>query len=144
MRVFLCLDLGEKRIGVAIGSLDARLAAPLLVFEHLSRKSDIEKVQQMMAAHAATDILIGISRQEDGSPNSMGRHSLSFGGDLEKATGICVVYWDEALSTRDARALRLETGTSRKNRRGHQDSFAAALILQSYFDSFAQNDAPLS
>jgi len=141
MRVFLCLDLGEKRIGVAGGSLETRLATPLLVFKHISRKSDIEKVRQMMSDHATTDILIGISRQEDGSPNSMGRHALSFGGELQKATGITIMYWDEALSTRDARAQQLENGASMKNRRGHQDSLAAAVILQSYFDSLTQRDA---
>jgi putative holliday junction resolvase len=140
MRVFLCLDLGEKRIGVALGSLEARLASPLESFDHESRKLDIEKVRQKVIGHAVTDFVVGISLQEDGSPNSMGRHALSFGGDLEKTTGIPVVYWDEALSTRDAKSLRLETGVSKKNRRGHQDAMAAAVILQSYFDSLTQQD----
>ena len=135
MRIFLCLDLGEKRIGTAVGSLESRLAAALETFEHKSRTSDIEKIRQLAAAHAVTDFVIGISLQEDGTPNSMGRHALSFGNDLKESTSIPVIYWDETLSTQDARALRLETGASRKNRKGHQDAVAARLILQSYFES---------
>jgi putative holliday junction resolvase len=141
MQVFLCLDLGEKRIGTAVGSLETKLAKPLEVIEHKSRKSDIEKIRQMAAAHAVANFIIGISMQEDGTPNSMGRHAMSFGTDLEKETAIPVVYWDESLSTRDAKGLRLETGASRKSRQGHQDSLAAAIILRSYFESLSEKES---
>jgi putative holliday junction resolvase len=141
MEVFLCLDLGEKRIGIAVGSFETRLPMPLDAFEHKSRKLDIEKVRQMAEEHCVTNIVIGISLQEDGTLNSMGRHSVSFGSDLEKATAIPVVYWDESLSTRDAKDLRLETGASRKNRRGHQDSLAAVIILRSYFENLTNKES---
>jgi len=142
MRVFLCLDLGEKRIGLATGSLEASLAASVGFIEHKSRKIDIEKIKAMLDQYSVSEVIIGISYQEDGTPNSMGRHALSFGGELEKTTGIPVQYWDEAFSTRDAKDLRLETGASKKNRQGHQDAVAAALILQSYFDSQLQKGDP--
>jgi putative holliday junction resolvase len=140
MPVFLCLDLGEKRIGVAVGSSETRLAKSLELFDHKSRRADIEKVQQLAFAQGATVFVIGTSYLENGSPNAMGRHSISFGKDLMKTTGLSVVYWDEALSTKDAKNLRLETGTSIKNRRGHQDALAAALVLQSYFDNISLKD----
>jgi putative Holliday junction resolvase len=140
MRVFLCIDLGEKRIGLATGSLDARLAASLGFIEHKSRRLDIERIQSVTVKNSVTDIVIGLSLQEDGTPNSMGRHALSFGKVLEETTGLPVTYWDETLSTRDAKDLRLETGASRKDRRGHQDALAAALILQSFFDSQIKQD----
>jgi putative Holliday junction resolvase len=138
--MFLCLDLGEKRIGMASGNLEARLATPIGVFEHKSRKSDIEIILQTISKYTITDVVIGISYQEDGTPNSMGRHSLSFGSDLEKATSIQVTYWDEALSTRTAKELRLETGAGMKKRQGHQDAVAAAVILQSFFENITQQD----
>lgn len=144
MQVFLSLDLGEKRIGMAVGSLEARLATPLEVIEHKTRKSDIEKIRQMAVRHAVTSYVIGISMQEDGTPNSMGRHAMSFGTDLEKETSIPVVYWDEALSTREAKDLRLETGATRKNREGHHDSLAAAIILRSYFESLTDKESSSS
>jgi putative Holliday junction resolvase len=101
---------------------------------------DIERIQSLAVKNSVTDIVIGLSLQEDGTPNSMGRHALSFGRALEEMTGLPVTYWDETLSTRDAKDLRLETGANRKDRRGHQDALAAALILQSFFDSQIKQD----
>jgi putative Holliday junction resolvase len=137
-RNYLCIDLGAKRIGLAKGSLETRLAAPLQTINHVSRNSDIQAVINLIALHEITNIVIGISYQMDGSPNSMGKHSLSFGEGLKQAIDLPIVYWDESLSTYDAKLLRLETGASRKARSGHQDSLAAALILQSYFDNSVQ------
>jgi putative holliday junction resolvase len=144
MGVFLCLDLGEKRIGIAVGSFETRLPVPLDAFEHKSRKLDIEKVRLLAVEQGATTFVIGISLQEDGTPNSMGRHSVSFGSDLEKATDIPVVYWDESLSTLDAKKLRLETGASKKYRQGHQDSLAATIILRSYFENLTDKESSSS
>jgi putative Holliday junction resolvase len=138
MRVFMCLDLGEKRIGLATGSLETCLASPVGHIDHKSRKIDIEKIQALFDQYSVNEVILGISYQENGTPNSMGKHALSFGEDLQKSTGIPVRYWDETLSTRDAKDIRLETGANRKNRQGHQDALAAALILQSFFDNQLQ------
>ncbi len=64
----------------------------------------------------------------------MGKHALSFGTDLGTSCNVLVEYWDESLSTIDARANALQSGFTMKQRRGHQDALAAAVILQSYFD----------
>ncbi len=139
MTKYLCIDLGEKRIGLAAGSLETRLARRLGVINHQSRKIDIEKILKVAAENQATRFVIGVSYQEDGSPNSMGRHSLTFGAALQEAGGLPVEYIDEALSTVDARNAALESGFSRKDRGGHQDALAAEIILQSFFD---QNPPP--
>ncbi len=110
MNTLLGIDLGEKRIGLAIGSLESRLARPLQVINHKSRKSDIETIMRIIKQETISSIVIGISYQEDGQPNSMGRHALSFGSDLHTESGLPVEYWDEALSTRDARAQAIEIG----------------------------------
>src|SRR5512133_534231 len=133
MKNYLCLDLGEKRIGLAAGSLEARLARPLGVINHQSRKVDIDRIMQLIRENQVSVIVIGISFQEDGTPNSMGRHSQSFGKDLQAASGLPVEYCDEALSTVDAQTNALSIGFTMKHRRGHQDAMAAEVILQSYF-----------
>jgi putative Holliday junction resolvase len=135
MTKYLCIDLGEKRIGLATGSLETRLARRLGVINHVSRKTDIEKILKMAEENEVTNIVIGISYQEDGEPNSMGRHALTFGAALQSTAGLPVEYVDEALSTVDAREAALFAGLSRKDRGGHQDDRAAEIILQSYFDS---------
>ncbi|GAP20529.1 Holliday junction resolvase RuvX [Leptolinea tardivitalis] len=140
MKTYLCLDLGEKHIGLASGSAEVRLAQPLEVIEHTSRKADIEKILKALHRIQASHVVIGISYQEDGIPNSMGRHALSFGTALQEACGLPVEYCDEALSTRDARLITLESRKSKKDRRGHQDALAAAVILQSFFDNMTIHD----
>jgi len=92
MKTYLCLDLGEKHIGLASGSAEVRLAQPLEVIEHTSRKADIEKILKALHRIQASHVVIGISYQEDGIPNSMGRHALSFGTALQEACGLPVQY----------------------------------------------------
>jgi putative holliday junction resolvase len=140
MKIYLCIDLGEKRIGLAIGSLETRLARRLGVINHQSRNMDIEKILAVTGENQVTNFVIGISYQEDGAPNSMGRHALSFGAALQTASGIPVEYCDEALSTVDAREKALALGFSRKDRGGHQDALAAEIILQSFFDQIPPNE----
>ncbi len=131
----LGIDLGAKRIGLATGSLEAKLSRPLMVISHISRQKDIEKILHVIKEHHISEVVIGISYQENGLPNSMGRHAQSFRKDLERISGLPVVFCDESLSTRQARDQAIMTGISRKDRRGHLDASAAAIILQSYFDS---------
>jgi putative holliday junction resolvase len=135
MTKYLCIDLGEKRIGLASGSLETRLARRLGVINHVSRKTDIEKILKAAEENEVTNFVIGVSYQENGEPNSMGRHALTFGAALQSTGGLPVEYIDEALSTVDAREMALSAGLSRKDRGGHQDDRAAEIILQSYFDS---------
>jgi len=134
MTKYLCIDLGEKRIGLAVGSLETRLARRVGVINHQSRKIDIEKILKIADENQVTCFVIGVSYQEDGSPNSMGRHSLTFGAALLEIGGLPVEYIDEALSTMDARNVALESGYSRKERGGHHDALAAEIILQSFLD----------
>lgn len=134
MTRYLCLDPGEKRIGMATGDPDVRLAHALGVIHHRSRKADIAQILKVIHENQIDHIVIGISLQEDGSPNAIGRHALSFGKDLELASGLAVEYWDEAFSTVDARFDALQMGFSRRDRRGHQDALAATEILLSFFN----------
>ena len=80
-------------------------------------------------------IVIGQSFDEEGMPNLAGRRAAKFAQALKEQTSIPIVLWDESFSTQDARASRIELGVSRKKRAGHQDAFAAVMILQSYLES---------
>ncbi len=133
----LGIDLGEKNIGLAIGSNESKLSRPLEVFTHKSRRIDIDHIIRVIKSHQISRIVIGISFQEDGLPNSMGKHALSFGRELEQSSGLPIEYCDEALSTQDAKSQAIRLGASTKQRRGHLDAAAAAFILQSYFDRYS-------
>ena len=134
MRI-LAVDHGEKRIGVAISDATGTIAAPLKVVEHISRAIDAAQVADLAEQNDAVLIVIGQSFDDDGNPNPAGHRAGRFADELKNQTNIPIERWDESFSTQDARAARIELGVSRKKRAGHQDAFAAVVILQSYLES---------
>ena len=134
MRI-LAVDHGEKRIGVAVSDTTATIATPLKVIEHTSRAIDAAQVADLATQNDVTLIVVGQSFDEEGKPNPAGRRAGRFADELKNQTDIPIELWDESFSTQDARAARIELGVSRKNRSGHQDAFAAVVILQSYLEA---------
>lgn len=136
MRVrILAVDHGEKRIGLALSDPTATIASPLKVIEHVSRLLDAAQVANVAHENEVGLIVIGQSFDEEGRPNLAGRRAAKFAAVLKEQTQIPVVLWDESFSTQDARAARIALGVSRKDRSGHQDALAAAMILRSYLES---------
>jgi putative Holliday junction resolvase len=134
MRI-LALDPGSKRIGLALSDSTGVIASPLPALEHVSRLADAAAVADIARQHEVGLIIVGQSFDEDGNPNLEGRRAARFAEVLKTQTGLPVVLWDEAFTTQDARAIRLEMDVRRKDRRGHLDSLAAAVLLQSYLDA---------
>jgi putative Holliday junction resolvase len=134
MRI-LAVDHGGKRIGLALSDPSATIASPLQVIEHISRAIDAAQVAEIAARNEVGLIIVGQSFDEDGKPNPAGRSAGRFADELKNQTNIPIEMWDEAFSTQKARAARIELGVSRKKRAGHQDAFAAVVILQSYIEA---------
>ena len=134
MRI-LAVDHGEKRIGLAMSDATATIASPLKVIEHISRAIDAAQVADLAAQNDVTLIVIGQSFDEEGNPNPAGRRAGRFADELKNQTNLPIELWDESFSTQDARSARIELGVSRKKRAGHQDAFAAVVILQSYLEA---------
>lgn len=134
MRI-LAIDHGEKRIGVALSDATAAIASPLKIIRHVSRAIDAAQVAELAMQNEAGLILVGQSFDEEGNPNLAGRRAARFADELRNQTNLPVELWDESFSTQIARSARVELGVSRKRRAGHQDAFAAAVILQSYLEA---------
>ena len=134
MRI-LAVDHGEKRIGLALSDPTGTIASPLKVIEHSSRLMDAAQVANIADENEVGLIVIGQSFDEEGNPNLAGRRAARFAATLKEQTQTRIVLWDESFSTQDARAARIELGVSRKKRGGHQDAFAAVVILQSYLEA---------
>jgi len=134
MRI-LAVDHGEKRIGLALSDETGTIATPLKVIEHISRAIDAAQVADIAAQNEVGLILIGQSFDDEGNPNPAGRRAARFAGEVKNQTVVPIEMWDESFSTQDARRARIELGVSRKKRAGHQDAFAAVVILQSYLES---------
>lgn len=134
MRI-LAVDHGEKRIGLALSDPTATIASPLKIIHHVSRVIDAAQVADLAAQHEVGLIVVGQSYDEDGNPNPAGRRAGRFADELRNQTNIPIEMWDESNSTQIARAARIELGVSRKKRSGHQDEYAAVVILQSYLEA---------
>jgi putative Holliday junction resolvase len=130
----LAVDHGEKRIGLAISDESRTIATPLGVLNHVSRAMDAARVAATARERDVVLIVIGQSLDEEGAPNAAGRSARRFADALRAQTDLPLVFWDESLTTQDARAARLAMGAPRKKRGGHLDDLAAAVLLQSYLD----------
>ena len=138
MRI-LAVDHGEKRIGLALSDSTGTIASPLKVIEHVSRLLDAAQVAEIASENEVQLIVVGQSFDEAGNPNLAGRRAARFADELRNQTNVPVELWDESFSTQTARAARVELGVSRKKRAGHQDAFAAVVILQSYLEAKRQS-----
>jgi putative Holliday junction resolvase len=123
------LDVGERRIGVAIS--EGTLAVPLTIIEHTQRQRDIDRVLEIAGEQDAAAIVVGLPVRTGGDEGEQARMTRRFGADLEARTELPVLYHDELYSTVDAAAA----GASRGRRQQHLDDRAAAVILQRYLDA---------
>lgn len=131
----LALDLGEKRIGIAISDPGGIIATPYDVIKHVSRKIDIALILQLARENNVKTIVIGEARGENGEETRQSRHAQIFMEALHEESQLAITLWDESYSTKTAQLTRAAMGVTRKNRRGHLDDLAATIILQSYLDA---------
>ena len=137
------LDVGERRIGVAVTDVTRTLARPLGVLRPAGLDVDAVQVAADEIARLAREedgvasVVVGLPRRLDGTPTDMTRRVEQFARQLEARTALPVALQDERLSSREAEsrlALREKDWRVRKQR---LDAAAAAVILQDYLDSRA-------
>jgi putative Holliday junction resolvase len=129
----LGLDLGDRRIGVAVSDPTGFLASALQVLPSVGRARDAAEVARIAAEEQADAVVVGVPVNMDGSYGPQAEKSRKFGAALEQR-GLPVVYWDERLTTVEAQRYLRETGVGRQRRRETLDAAAAAILLQSYLD----------
>jgi putative Holliday junction resolvase len=135
----LAVDPGEKHHGLALSDPTNTIANPLAVVHHVSRLVDAATIAQMASEHQADTIVVGQSVDEDGRPTLAGRRAARLAAAIRAQTNLPVVLWDEFLTTQSARQAAIDLNISRRQRRGHLDSIAATVILQSYLDVHQPN-----
>lgn len=125
----LGIDYGRKKVGLAIGDTESRLAQPLKILRYLSLKEVEEEIGRIVRDQKIEKIVLGVPDGE------IERESRKFGENLKKALNISIEYTDETLSTKEAQSLSIQAGIKRKKRKGMEDAYSASLILQSWLDS---------
>jgi putative Holliday junction resolvase len=134
------LDVGERRIGVAVSDLTGTLARPVGVLQTSGLDGDaVERAVTELARLAAeedglAELVVGLPRRLDGSPNDMTPRVQAFAAALGARIGMPVILQDERLTSLEAEsrlALREKDWRARKKQ---IDAAAAAIILQDYLD----------
>ncbi len=134
------LDLGKKRIGVAVSDGLGITAQPVCTIKRKSYNADIEAILAVVAEYAAERIVVGLPVNMDGTQGASCEFVLDFVERIRQRTDIEVVTWDERLSTAAVTRVLIEGDVSREGRKEVVDKLAAAYILQGYLDSLSCNE----
>jgi putative Holliday junction resolvase len=135
------LDVGEKRIGVAIANAAGLLAVPLAVLDSVEEEADLKAILALAEEHDVEQIVVGLPRSMDGSIGKQAEVILAFCKLLSQHTDIPVDTWDERLSTVAAERLLSEAGAKKGKKKAQRDALAAAIVLQGYLDRARSSSA---
>jgi putative pre-16S rRNA nuclease len=127
------LDHGSRRIGLAIGDTETRLAFARPALQRTNERADLWAIRQLAQEEGAETVVLGLPRNMDGSEGPQAAAARDFGEQLA-AIGLVVAYQDERLSSWQA-VEQLGPRRGRDRRSGELDSAAARVILQEYLDA---------
>lgn len=139
----LGLDLGERRIGVAVSDSEGRVATPLTVLERSgSRKRDHKAIAELVDEYEAGVVVVGMPLSLDGGTGPAARGAEHEAQQLGAVLGVPVLTHDERLTTVIAEQALAESGLRGKARRRRVDMVAASVILQGWLDSTSSEAQP--
>ena len=139
-RRYLGLDVGNRRIGVAVSDELGLTAQPVLTLERRrSRREDLRSLARLARRYGVAGIVIGNPMHLSGDWSPQAEKAQAFAAELEELTGLPVQLWDERLTTRAAHQILYEAGHARQEHRRVVDQVAATLILQSFLDREQKN-----
>jgi len=139
MRV-LAVDVGERRIGLAISDVSRTLARPLLTLTVRNAGDGVDQVAAEVARLEGEDdglstIVVGLPVRLDGSPNDQTPRVAAFIEALKMRTPVPILTTDERLTSREAESLLAERIRDWRQRKARLDAVAAAVILQDYLEA---------
>ena len=134
MRV-MALDVGEKKIGVAISDALLLTAQARPTLHRKNLKSDISILGRLAEENEVHEIVVGYPLHMSGKESLQSEKVKEFAAELGNALQLPVVLWDERLTSFAAEQHLEEMGLKWRQRRDHIDKIAAMIILQSYLDS---------
>ena len=130
----LGLDVGDRRIGIALAEESGTLAVPVGVMERTSLKQDMPRLAEIAQGRHATLIVAGMPISINGTLGPQARKTQRFLEHLKKHTQLPIETVDERYSSSEAGRLMRNNGAQPSHRRGEVDATAATIILQAYLD----------
>lgn len=130
----LGLDVGDRRIGLALSDESATLASGLPPFERIGPRKDLGFLAALVQQHEVGEVVVGLPRRLDGELGPQAEKVMVLVAGLRARLKVPVSTWDERFTTTIAEQALIEGQVSRRERRDKVDQLAAVLILQSYLD----------
>jgi putative pre-16S rRNA nuclease len=131
----LGLDVGSKRIGLAISDPLGITAQGLETIQRQNKRLDFERLEKVIRDYGVAEIVIGYPLRMSGAEGVQAEKMQRFAEELRERCGLPVHLWDERLTSAQANRLLRETDMSIKRRGQVVDQMAAVLILQSWMDA---------
>jgi len=138
----LALDVGEKRIGVAVSDALNTIAQGIETIKRIDTKSVVEKIKGLIKEYGLSKIVVGIPLNMNGTKGTSARSVEGFIRLIQAEIDLSIETVDERLTTAQGERILLEADISRKKRKRSIDKIAAQLILQLYLDLHAQKNRP--
>lgn len=129
------LDIGDKRIGIAISDKTRTIAQNLMVLKRKDLEADIQILKDIIKDKEVSLIVVGLPLNMDGTLSKKALEILKFIEILKENIEIPIQTYDERLTSKEAESILIEGGVSRKKRKDKIDKIAAQIILQNYLDN---------
>jgi putative holliday junction resolvase len=136
-RRILGLDVGSKRIGVAVTDALGITAQGLETIQRRNKRTDLAQLEELIREYAVAEIVVGYPLRMSGSTGTQSAKIEEFAAELRKKFPIPVHLWDERLTSAEANRLLRETEMSIRRRAEVVDRMAAVLILQNFLENRA-------
>ena len=134
MRI-LAVDLGEKRVGLAVSDPLGYTAQGVPTLQVHGKKDLLKGLAVICKEYGVEEIILGLPVNMDGSHGPKAKQAMELAPELEAELHVRVRTWDERLTSREAGRLMIKEGLSRHKQRMNSDRLAATLILQNYLES---------
>jgi putative Holliday junction resolvase len=131
----LGLDVGDRRIGLALSDPLGYTAQPLFTLHRTGRRADLKSVGRVLRKHGVTEAVVGNPLYMSGDLSPQAVKAQAFAEELRTEFGITVHLWDERLTTTEAHRHLDDAGHAAIGRKGIIDQVAAVLILQSFLEA---------
>jgi putative holliday junction resolvase len=138
-RRILALDVGNRRIGLAVTDEAGMSALSLRTLERTSLRHDIEVIGKVARKHDVTEMVIGRPLHMSGEASAQSKKVEAFAEKLRDKLQRPIHWVDERLTSWQANELLDERGLSRTERKGKVDEIAAVLILEAYLENLSQS-----
>lgn len=140
MKRFLCLDIGDKRIGIAVSDPFNTYALPVETYSRKNLKTDLEKIAFYVKDKGATALVCGLPVNFDGTPSVQTKKAEFFIEKLKEILSVEIFTVDERCTTCEAEDVLIEQGKSRAERKQFVDSLAASSILQGFLNDLNKSN----